>query len=163
MFSFLLVWFQVIGLLHPFHVSVCDVVINSEARSVQISQRIFLDDFELALNNSFDAGLIIDDQTMQAKRDSLIELYLAAHFEILVDDKKKEANYLGSEFEEDAIWCYIEIEGVRKVKSIQVKSTILYSEYDDQANIIHFKKGDFEKSVKLDEENPTITFTPPNK
>ena len=159
--SIFIVFFNIMATLHPFHVSVCDVVVNREAKAVQISQRIFLDDLELALNNSYGMRLLIDDETTSARRDSLIDLYLQEHLKVLVDGKTKTANYLGSEFEEDGIWCYIEIKGVKKVKEVQVKSTILYGEFDDQANIVHFSMGDYEKSVKLDEKNPSATFSIP--
>jgi hypothetical protein len=161
--SIFIVFFNILVALHPFHVSVCDVVVNSEAKAVQISQRIFLDDLELALNNNYGMRLRIDDETTSARRDSLIDLYLQEHLKVMVDGKAKTGNYLGSEFEEDGIWCYIEIEGVKKVKAVQVKSTILYGEFDDQANIIHFSAGDYEKSVKLDEKNPSVSFTIPKK
>ena len=150
-----------INLLHPFHVSVCDVVVNSEARAIQISQRIFVDDFEQTLNNTYDLRLIIDDENLKDRRDSLISLYLSSHLEFFVNDKKKTANYLGSEFEEDGIWCYVEIENVKKVKEVRITSKVLLDEFDDQANIIHFRHGDYERSVKLDENEPTITFTSP--
>lgn len=159
--SLLLVFFNLVYLFHPFHVSVCDIEYKREAKAIQISQRIFLDDLETALNNGFEAGLIIDDEAMKDQRDSLIELYLANKLEVLVDGKTKPANYLGSEFEEDGIWCYIEIEGVRKVKEIKVISTILFEVFDDQANIIHFKQNDFERSVKLDSKSPSFTFELP--
>lgn len=161
MHSFFIVLFQVLQIFHPFHVSVCDIEFNQEAKSIQISQRIFLDDLELALNNDYGMGLVIDDESMKSRRDSLIDLYLAKRLKVTVDGKKKEANYLGSEFEVDGIWCYIEIEGVKKAKELMVINTILFEEFDDQANIIHFKKGDFEKSVKLDAKNPSIVFEVP--
>lgn len=161
MVSLIFIWFKVISLLHPFHVSVCDVVVNSEAKAIQISQRIFLDDLEVTLYKTFGTRLLIDDEGSKEVRDSLIELYLQDRLKVMVDGKAKEARYLGSEFEVDGIWCYIEIEGVKKVKDIQITSTVLYEEFDDQANIIHFKTGDYEKSVKLDAKNPQVTFTVP--
>ena len=50
-----------LSLFHPFHVSVCDVDFNEETKSIQLSQRIFLDDFEQALNKKYEINLIIDD------------------------------------------------------------------------------------------------------
>ena len=161
MISLFVVLFKLLGLVHPFHVSVCDVVVNDAAKAIQISQRIFLDDFELALNNSFDARLIIDEPSTSDLRDSLIAIYLEKHLKIQVNGKEKMGNYLGSEFEEDGIWCYIEIEGIKKVKDVQVISTVLFREFDDQANIIHFSSGTYEKSVRLDDKNPEVIFTVP--
>lgn len=161
--SILIVLIYFFNMAHPFHVSVCDVVVNQDTKSIQISQRVFLDDMEQTLNNTYGAKLIIDEESMKQVRDSLIELYLADRIEILIDGKVKEANYLGSEFEEDGIWCYIEIKGVKKLKELEITSSVLLDEFDDQANIIHFSKGDYEKSVKLDAGNPKVTFTIPKK
>ena len=46
--------------LHPFHVSVCDVDFKEESKSIQVSQRIFLDDLEKALNEKYDINLVHD-------------------------------------------------------------------------------------------------------
>ena len=151
----------VLAALHPFHVSVCEIEVNQEARSVQVSQRIFLDDFEDALNSTYATSLIIDDSARKGERDSLIQLYLFDHLKILVDGKEKKPNYLGSEFEEDGIWCYIEYEGIKKVKSLEVTSTVLLNQFDDQANIIHYIHEGYEKSVKLDDKNLSVTFVAP--
>ena len=153
---------QFTAVLHPFHVSVCDVEVNNSAKAIQISQRIFLDDLEQTLNKVYGTKLIIDDEELQTKRDSLIRVYLAERLKFKVDGKPRIANYLGSDFEQDGIWCYLEIEKVKKVKNLEVTNTVLFEEFDDQANIIHFKYGEHERSVKLDRKNPNVMFTLPN-
>ena len=145
---------------HDFHVSICDVDFNEQSKSIQVSQRIFLDDFEQALNKKYDINLIIDDESTLAYRDSLIQDYLFTSIKLKVDGKEKKRVYIGSEIEEDAIWCYIEYEGVKKYKSITITSTVLLETFEDQANIIHFTYGDKEKSIKLDKLKITGTFTP---
>lgn len=149
--------------LHPFHVSVCDVEVNESAKAIQISQRIFLDDLEQTLNKVFGTNLVIDEIDFKAERDSLIQAYLADRLKISVDGKELQANYLGSEFEEDGIWCYLEIEKVKRINEIAITSTILFEEFDDQANIIHFKHDEYERSVKLDRKKSSVLFTLPKE
>ena len=149
-----------LSLVHDFHVSVCDVEFNEQSKSIQVSQRIFLNDFEQALNKKFGVNLIIDDEATIAFRDSLIQVYLFEHIKISVDGKEKKRVFIGSEIEEDAIWCYIEYTGVKKFKSLTITSTVLLETFKDQANIIYFKKGEYEKSIKLDNLKTTGTFTP---
>jgi hypothetical protein len=149
-----------LSMFHDFHVSVCDVEFNEKSKSIQISQRIFLDDFEQALNKKYGVNLIIDDKSTIAYRDSLIQVYLFESVNLRVDGKEKKRVYVGSEIEEDAIWCFIEYEGVKKYKSITITSTVLLETFEDQANIIHFTYGDKEKSIKLDKLKISGTFTP---
>lgn len=147
--------------LHPFHVSVCDVEFNREAKAIQVSQRIFVNDFEQALNKKFNLNLVIDDTATASLRDSLISVYLQDNLTIYADGKQKEPDFLGTEFEEDGIWCYIEFDGVKRAQTIVVESTILLDLFDDQANIVHFKVGEYEKSVKLDKKVKSRSFEIP--
>ncbi|MFT4834693.1 MAG: hypothetical protein ACI8WP_001456, partial [Flavobacteriaceae bacterium] len=65
--------------LHPYHVSVCDVIVNREANSIQVAQRIFVDDLEIALRKSS------KDQAFHLFGDSshiqkVLSAYVTAHF-----------------------------------------------------------------------------------
>jgi hypothetical protein len=151
-----------LSLFHPFHVSVCDVEFNEEAKSIQLSQRIFLDDFEQLLNEKYKINLIIDDESTKAYRDSLIQVYLFESISLIIDGKEKKRYYVGNEIEDDAMWCYIEYKGVKKFKSLNIKSTVLLETFEDQANIIHFTYGDYDKSIKLDKLKTTGTFKTDN-
>jgi hypothetical protein len=150
----------ILSLIHPFHVSVCDVEFNEEAKSIQLSQRIFLDDLEQTLNKKYKIHLIIDKESSKAYRDSLIQVYLFESIHLSVEGKKKKPVYIGNEIEDDAMWCYIEYSGIKKFKSLKIKSTVLIETFEDQANIIHFTYGDYEKSIKLDKLKTTGTFKP---
>jgi hypothetical protein len=81
---------------------------------------------------------------------------------LIVDGKEKKRVYIGNEIEDDAMWCYMEYEGIKKYKTLKITSKILLEKFDDQANIIHFTYGDFEKSIKLDKLKSTGSFTPVN-
>jgi hypothetical protein len=152
------------GLLiqHPFHVSVCDIEFNKEAKALQVSQRMFLDDLEITLNKRYNQRLVIDDPGTISLRDSLLANYLSESLIIIVNGKTHTGNYLGSEIEEDGLWCYIEFEGIRKLKSIEIINTVLLETFDDQANIIHFATGDYEKSTKLDRARQSVIISPEN-
>lgn len=146
--------------LHPFHVSVCDVDFKEESKSIQVSQRIFLDDLEKALNEKYDINIAIDDMSTEAYRDSIIQVYLFETLNLIIDGKVRNRNYIGNEIEEDAMWCYIEYEGIKKFETLEMTNRVLLETFDDQANIVHFSYGESEKSVKLDKLNFTTVFMP---
>ena len=146
--------------LHPFHVSVCDVDFKEESKSIQVSQRIFLDDLEKALNEKYDINIAIDDKSTESYRDSIIQVYLFETLNLIIDGKVRNRNYIGNEIEEDAMWCYIEYEGIKKFETLEMTNRVLLETFDDQANIVHFSYGESEKSVKLDKLNFTTVFMP---
>ena len=134
---------------HPYHVSVCDVEYNADARALQITHHIFLDDLEETLQKRYEGLLDIVNPSNLMERDRLVEEYVMQHFSVSVNGKPKEGSYLGHELEQDAILCYIEIAGIKKIKKISVNNSLLTEQFEDQTNLVHIKIQGETKSLKL--------------
>ena len=116
MISTLLLYLQL--LLHPFHVSVVDIKYKEDQKALQISIRIFLDDLEKTLGAySGNSGLDITDEGSWEFVDEQLKKYLFEHLK-LSDHKGAtlKMNHVGAEIEKDAMWCYLEIEKVKRLK-----------------------------------------------
>lgn len=152
LFSFLLIINYVSGIsLHDFHVSVCNIDYRDEKKTLEISNSIFLDDLEMGMRKRFgNDRLDVVKPADPALFKSQLEQYLMENFELTVNGKSPDMNYLGAEIEEDVMYCYIEIEGVKKLKSIGVEYTILMELYADQVNLVHIDAFDDTRSMKLD-------------
>ncbi len=136
--------------MHPLHVSVCEIEYDTESRSLEIIQRIFLDDLETQIRLDRDQPeLDITLPDGELTTDQLVEAYLKKRLQFVVNDKQAVYSYLGHEIDGDAMVCYIEIEKVKKLKSLRVRSTILTDVFDDQINIVHVEVGHKLKSMKL--------------
>ena len=135
--------------LHPYHVSVCDVEYNSENKALQITHHIFLDDFEEALTQYGGSPMDIINPSSKLERDALVEKYVTEHFEVFVNGKIKEWEYLGHELEEDAMYCYINVPGVRKIKEIKITNSMLMTKFEDQVNLVHINYQEKVRSMKL--------------
>lgn len=137
--------------LHPFHVSVSDIKYKEDQKALQISTRIFLDDLELALqtytgNEKLD---ITDKANWEFVKENL-KSYILEHVQMWDEkDRAYELNYIGAEIEEDVMWCYIEIEKVKKLESVKVRNSILHEIWGDQENLVHFRAFDKVKSERL--------------
>ncbi len=146
------------SVFHPFHVSVVEVEHDAKTKALQISERVFLDDLEETLNNVYKVQLDIVNPDNVAFRDSLIQDYIMSHLIISVDGKQKKRTYLGHEIEEDALWCYIEYYGVKKIKQVSITNTIFFEVYEDQNTLIHFTYNEKTKSKRLTKTKPTEVF-----
>lgn len=148
MLHVLLVFFG--WLAHPFHVSVCDIEVNQKNRSLEISQRIFLDDLEMALRKKSGWEKLDVLNPSDPKRfDALMKDYIRDHLDISVNGKTRAYTYLGHEQEGDALWCYMEVKEVEQIDLIEVKNTILLETYNDQINLVHIKNDGKIRSLKL--------------
>lgn len=145
--------------MHPLHVSVCEVEYDAGSKALEIIQRIFLDDLEREIR--LDLGQPELDITLPNNGltlDQMAESYLQQHLAFKVNGKDVDYNYLGHEIEGDAILCYLEIEKIKKLKSISVSSSILVNIFDDQVNIVHVEVADKIRSMKLTQRHRSETF-----
>lgn len=153
---FLLLWLTIFGGFHPFHVSVCDVTMNTDKSRLEITQKIFIDDLEVGLRQfANDQKLDIVAQSSQQEIQALIKRYFIQNVTIKANDKPVEYSFLGSEKEGDVMWCYIEVTNIKHLKSFEIGNAVLTETFDDQMNLVHVKVAGKTKSLRL-RKNETI-------
>ena len=146
-------------LLHPIHISVTEIQHNEKNKSLEIISRIFIDDLELSIRNSTkNENLDLLNPANGLTTDKLVSEYLYAHLLVTVDGKAARINYLAHEIDDLAIVCYLEIEGVRKMKSIEVTNSVIQETHDDQSNLVHVTYGGPVKSMRLTSDKPSGKF-----
>lgn len=147
--------------LHPIHLSVSEINYNEKDKALQITSRIFLDDLELSIRNQRkhpDLDLLEPGPGLTTEQ--LISEYVIKRFSVKLDGKVQKLNFLGFEREDPAVICYIEIENVKKFKTIEVKNEIIMETHDDQSNLIHVTYKGPVKSLRLirDKSADVLTF-----
>ncbi|MEM7106740.1 MAG: DUF6702 family protein [Bacteroidota bacterium] len=156
---FLSMVFTLHCVIHPLHVSICDIEYDDTAKSLEIIQRVFLDDLESQIRLDLNQpGLDITQPDNGRTLHQMTESYLIKRLSFEINGKPREFNYLGNEIEGDVILCYIEIEKVKKLKTIKVRSSILVDLFDDQVNIVHVEVDDKIRSMKLTPTNKSEEF-----
>ncbi|MBL7748756.1 MAG: hypothetical protein JNM19_15065 [Chitinophagaceae bacterium] len=134
---------------HPFHVSVVEVNHNAADKTLEISCKIFTDDFEKVLAKNYKAKTDLINPPNKAAMDSLVKRYLFSHLSIKANGKPVTFSYLGFENENEAAYGYIEVENVPSVTKLEVSTNIMYDLFEDQLNILHITVGGNRKSTRL--------------
>ena len=125
------------SLLHPFYISLTEMRYNPASQKMEIAQKIFWDDLEVAMGNELEEKVDFLNPKDKAKLDSQIKTYLLKHNQVWVNGKLLTLNYLGHEVEEDAAWFYLESSQAETPKTVEMKNTILLEDFDGQQNIVH--------------------------
>ena len=145
--------------VHPVHISVTEIDYSEKDKALQITSRIYIDDLELAIQKDLNQPeLDIMAPKNGSTTDKLVTAYLNKHLRVKLDGKYQKLNYLGHEVEEAAIICYIEIENVKKVKSMEVFDDVITSIHSDQSNLVHVTYKSPVKSTRLTGEKPSEVF-----
>lgn len=137
---------------HKFYVSVTQVDYNKEQQSLQIISRIFIDDIEDLLKERYDASINLDKGEESPGVDKNLVAYLNQKLQFIVNGKEVSFTFLGKEYEDDLIICYLEIENITSLKTIEISNQVLMDLFEEQQNIVHVKKGNQRKSLILEKE-----------
>lgn len=124
-------------LVHPFFISLTEIRFNPSSKKLEIAQKIFWDDMEVALENHFDEKVDFINPKDKAKLDRQVKEYLLKNNQVTVNGKLLTLNFIGFEVEEDAAWFYLESSTTELPKTVEVKNTVLLDDFDGQQNIVH--------------------------
>jgi len=148
-----------LNLFHPFYVSVTEIKQDVKSKTMQVSVRVFFDDFELALNKKYKTKVNILKPEDRKVLDGFIADYMNAHLKIKTSQKLLSLKYVGYEIEEDAAWCYFETESAGQINQLTVQNSILFEQHESQSNMLHVIVNGKRKSTKLDNPKNQATFS----
>ncbi len=136
---------------HKFYLSVTNVSYSEKDKAIQITSRIFIDDFEKLLQERYDIEAKLATENESKLADEFIEKYLRAKLVVEIDGTPISYDFIGKKYDTDVMICYIEVPKIdlAKIQSIQIENEILTDLFDEQQNIVHFKVDGKKKSFVL--------------
>lgn len=137
------------GLKHPLHLSSSELNCNAKSGTIEISCRIFTDDFEDLLGKKYKVKPDLSAASKHKEMDELVNQYITSHLLLSANGKPLHLTYLGFENDSEAVIIYLESAKVNRLKKLQTTSTVLYDQFDDQTNIFHVTFNGSRKSSKL--------------
>lgn len=147
------------GTPHPFHVSVVEIEHNAGEKTLEISCKIFTDDFETTLAKNYKAKVDLTNPPNKAAMDSLVKKYLFSHLSLKANGKPVVFNYIGFENENEAAYGYLQVDNITSLSKLEITNTIMYDRFDDQVNIMHVKVNGNRKSTKLNYPDKEAAFS----
>lgn len=151
---------SVMQAFHPFHVSVTEINHNAVDKTLEVTCKIFTDDFEGVLAKNYKTKVDLINPPNKAAMDTLVKKYIMTHLAVKTNGKPVQFSYLGYEHDKEAVFAYLEVESVQAVTNFTIHNNLLYDFFDDQVNIIHVFVGGNRKSTKLSypDTEATVNF-----
>jgi hypothetical protein len=134
---------------HPLHLSATELNYNPKSSTVEISSRLFADDFEDLLAKKYKVKPDLSSAARHKEMELLVGRYMTEHFHLSANGKALPLNYLGFENDREAVILYLESPRATGLHKIEITSTVLYDLFDDQTNIFHVNANGKRKSSKL--------------
>ncbi|MFN3800036.1 DUF6702 family protein [Belliella pelovolcani] len=136
-------------MFHPFYISLTDIRFNDKEKSIEIAQKIFWDDLEVALAKTFDTKVDFMNPDSPNRLEDMIKKYLLMHNQVTINGKRVKLEYLGYEIEDDAAWFYMEGKALEKPITVEIYNSLLVKEFAEQQNLINFYIDKKPKSLIL--------------
>lgn len=133
--------------MHPFFISLTDMVYKADEQRLEIAQKIFWDDLEVALSKKYKTPVDFLNTSDRTTLDEMVREYLLEQNKIHVNGQLISLEYLGHEVEEDAAWFYFESTDVPRPTEVLIMNTVLTSEFPTQQNIVNFYVDQRPKSI----------------
>jgi hypothetical protein len=143
---------------HPFFISVTQIEHNTRAQTLEISCKIFTDDFEKTLRKNYTGTVDLINVKDKAAMDRMVSAYVQQHLIIKADNKALLLKFIGFERQEDAVYAYFEADNIATVKKMEVTDNLLYDYKKEQVNIIHATVGGTRKSTRLNNPDDKWVF-----
>ena len=134
---------------HPFHISVTEIFHKPEDKVIQMTVRLFQDDMEMGLQaftGNTDLDILKKEDSVYL--DEVIGKYVLQNLSLRTK-KELVLDYLGFEYDNDVIYCYIESVKVKPFDQLTISNRLLTSTFDDQENLVHVKKANKVKSLRM--------------
>ncbi len=131
---------------HKYYVSVTEIEYVPEEETVQIISRLFIDDFEVILQERYDSNFHLENENTKAIRLKYIQKYYDQKILISINEKPQNITLLGVKFEGDMLISYLEITAVKHINQFEILNTLLLENGNNQQNITHIDINNKKKS-----------------
>ena len=157
MVSLLFKWLLIGGLFinmpitdsHPIFVSVTEIEHNAKEKTLEISCKIFTDDFEKTLRQTYNTYVDLLQPKDKNAMNKLVMDYVQKHLLLQVDGKVVALQFIGYEQQEEGIVSFYQVNNIASVKKLDITDNILFEYKKEQMSIIHTIVNGNRKSTKL--------------
>lgn len=138
---------------HKFYIAIYQIEYAQEKKMIQITSRIFIDDMNEVLEKTYHKKTHIGEKNQSEEDVVLMNRYLLDKFSIKVNGQSKSFQYVSSEVDNNIIIGYYKITNISKIKTLEVKNTVLMDLFPEQQNIVQSKIYGEKESLLLTIDN----------
>ncbi len=143
----ILVWMTFSSFVHQFHFSETLIEWIPRDGKMQMTIKVFTDDWDLAML-----------QASSADFDENAQRYLNEHVKISGSNDTIHWHYVGHERDGDLYYHYLETDRISFPEELTVQMNILMELYGDQKNLLNFRKDGQTKSLYFLDKNSIQHF-----
>ncbi len=143
---------------HPLYISVTEIELNGKEKTLEISCKIFTDDFEKTIEQNYKSTVDLSSPKENAAANNYVSDYVKKHLIITINGKLKALEFIGFETKAEAVYSYYEVKNVSTINKINITNNILYDYRKEQMGIVHVIVDGLRKSGRVNNPDDKINF-----
>jgi len=156
--SFYLLLISNYFLMHPVHVSVTNLEIQSENNSISLSFKVFTDDFQLMIDQLYNVKVDLSENGNYDLHKKQIDNYLKDNFTLINNGKELIFTNIGIKTNDEAVWFFYKTKINKDLKSFVIRNSLMLDLYPDQKNLLILKYGEIERGYQFNFKKKEITI-----
>ncbi|MBE2246426.1 MAG: hypothetical protein IAE67_04160 [Candidatus Competibacteraceae bacterium] len=144
---------------HPFYVSITEIRVETYAKSITVSCRMFMDDLEDAISKLYEEKTDLIKSVEKQSHAEILSQYIRQHLQILSGGQFCLLQMVGYEIEDEAVWCHLTSDNISFDGAIHVTNRLLYDFISGQVNIIHVYINNQRQTSRLIYPDSKHTFS----
>lgn len=145
--------------LHAYHSSITELRYNAAKKQLELSVKVFTDDFEKALSQGQPTRVNLTDAGPRPLALASALLQRTVQFST-VAGKALPLQVLGMQPENDGYWFYCKVPLPEPLPGVKLRHTLLLDQFPDQMNIVNVEAGTQKQSAlfRAGHEQQTINW-----
>ncbi len=144
---------------HPIHVSVTNIDLDPEKGTVDLSVKIFADDFQDLILHHYSVQLRITEQENPDEQIETVNRYIWDALQMEINGKGTAGlQFVDSRVNEGAIWLHYRYEYHGRIRKVRISNTLMLDAFDDQTNLLIVAYGNRQKGYRMDNKTTELTL-----
>jgi hypothetical protein len=144
---------------HPIHVSVTNIDLDPGRGTVDLSVKIFSDDFQDLILHNYAVQLRITEQESPDKQIGTVNRYIWEALKLEINGKDAASmRFMETSMNEEAIWLHYRYEHGSRIRKMKIMNTIMLETFNDQTNLVIVTYDQKQNGYRLNNKNTELTL-----
>lgn len=144
---------------HAIYLSVAEVEHKNSERKAIIKIKVFTNDIEDALMNTYHERISLGDASICAKNKTKIEGYFLKHFKYAINGNIGMLTFERCETNGDATWLHFNIACPAQWHKISVTADYLMELFPTQSNVVSIQHGNEKRFININKSKTSDAVT----
>ena len=145
--------------LHPVHVSVTNLDLDPVRGKVELSVKIFADDFQDLILHKYGVQLNIIEQEDPGDKIAAVNEYMQEALQLVFNGNEiADLQFVDAKLNEEAIWLFYRYEHHGKIRKVDIVNRVMLEKFNNQTNLMIVTFNEKQNGYRLDNKTTDLSL-----